>query len=74
MRVILHTSYAGPRCSYQPGEEADIYDTDARRLIERGLASPVRREEIETAIVTAPETTSRRARKPRKRKADVGQA
>jgi len=66
MKVKLLTSVAGPGHSHGYGEEVDMKDADARRLIERGLAQPVRQRAMETATdhaAGAAETTATRARK-----------
>jgi len=66
MKVKLLTSIAGPMHSYGYGEEVDLPDGDARRMIERGQAQPVRQQAVETTDCSAPaETTAARA--PRKR-------
>jgi hypothetical protein len=50
MRVELLTVFSTPRRAYQPGEDIDLPDRDARRLISRKLARPARRRQPELGV------------------------
>lgn len=58
MKVKLLTSRADAARAYNAGEEIEVPDAEAARMIEAGQAAPVRQEKRETA-----------ARKPRAEKA-----
>lgn len=60
MRVELLAVYSTSRRAYQPGEEIDIDDRDARRLISRQLAKPVRKLKGERTVSGGGEETVRR--------------
>jgi hypothetical protein len=63
MRVELLAIYSTLRRAHQPGETLDLPDREAIRLIERGIARPVRTEQPELAVLPRPERAVRR-RKP----------
>lgn len=69
MRVKLLTSMAGHRFEAHYGQELNLPDADARRLIARGQAAavaPVSPGLVETAAAVAPEVAAQRVRKPRR--------
>lgn len=51
MKVKLTTSMAGPEKAHSVGDEIEVSDAEAKRLIERGFAVPVRTNaKIERAV------------------------
>lgn len=66
MRVKLTTVYSTLRRAYQAGDEIDLSDSEAIRLIERELAQPVRGEQRELAIAPAGEQAVKRKSSNRK--------
>jgi hypothetical protein len=59
MKIRMMSSFAGATV-YHAGDEAEIPDAIAIRLIERGCAVPVREKAIETAVTIAPEKAVKR--------------
>ena len=55
VRIRITSSLATSRRGYKPGEEVDWEAEDAKRLIERGFAVPVKAAK-RTATEAAPET------------------
>jgi len=60
MLVKMLSSFVGPVKDYHAGDEIDIPDQLATRLIERGCAVPARGSAIETAVRIAPEKATKR--------------
>ncbi len=56
MRIKFLVSMAGAGFTRNPGDVADIEEAEARRLIERGYAQPVRGRPPSKAVKQAPET------------------
>lgn len=50
MRVRLLQGRAGPTVSQNPGDVVDVDPAEAMRMIERGQAEPVRKDEPEQAV------------------------
>lgn len=68
MKVRLLTNRAGVDFSQSIGQEIDVSDDEAQRLIASGQAEPVREKRVErTTSVRAEtaETTATRTRKPK---------
>jgi len=55
MKIRMLVSQVGPETVREPGEEYDISDEEAKRLIEAGLAEPVRARKVERATRDARE-------------------
>lgn len=54
MKIKMLTSMSGPNDQRARGDEIDVEDAEAVRLIEAGFAEPVRSEEPETAVRKQP--------------------
>lgn len=65
MKVKLHTTYASPSRTAQPGEVIDV--PDGVDLVKAGYAVPAE-VAVETAEAPAPETTATRTGKRKQRK------
>ena len=50
MKIKMLTSMSGPSTQRSRGEEVDVDDAEAIRLIESGFAEPVRGSEPEMAV------------------------
>jgi hypothetical protein len=75
VKVKMRSDFSSSSAYWREGDVIDVPAGRAARMIERGLAAPVREEPIET--VPSPSATAERAvvrRSPRKSKAkaDVG--
>ena len=57
MRVKFVMHAAGPLVSYEVNDEIEFEDAEAIRLIEAGIAVPVRGKKIETATIKPTENT-----------------
>lgn len=69
MKIRFKSSMAGPFNAYHDGDEVDMPEAAARKLIARGIAEPVtaepgRQEAEEQKVVRPPEKAVRRG--PRK--------
>ena len=49
MKVVMLQSQYGPDVSRNTGDELEIPDAEAKRMIESGLAAPMRSAKVETA-------------------------
>jgi len=58
MRIIMRTGLAGHGFAYRSGQEVDLDEATARRLIARGLAVPARETSFEIATAPEPERTA----------------
>lgn len=69
MRVLMMTSMVKGRSLLAIGEETDLPDKTAIRLINRGHAVPVRLEDVEMQTsADVPERAVRRRGRPRKQR------
>jgi hypothetical protein len=59
MKVVFNQSLCGPECNFHAGEEVDLESSDAIRLIEAGIATPVRAEKAEIKIIKAAEKAAK---------------
>ena len=50
MKVKLLTGRVGPGVSQAPGDTIEVDDAEARRMIEKGLAAPVRAKAVRKAV------------------------
>jgi len=62
VRIKMMTAIAGIRWSAKPGDEIDLDEATARRLLKSGQAIPVR-QELEMATIKPPEAAVTRRRK-----------
>ena len=58
MRVRMLSTLASPKLSANPGQEIEVSETDADRLISGGFAVPVKSVVRETMILAKPENTA----------------
>lgn len=58
MRVRMLSTLASPKLSANPGQEIDVSESDADRLISGGFAVPVKSVGRETAVPELPENTA----------------
>jgi len=72
MRIIMKTGLAGHGFAYRSGQEVDLDDATARRLIARGLAVPVREPPVERTVEPEPERTTTRSAGTRRRRGARG--
>jgi len=50
MKIKMLTSMTGPTVQRNRGDEIDVADAEATRLVEAGFAVPVRNEQRETTV------------------------
>jgi hypothetical protein len=58
MKIKMLTSMSGPPLQRNHGDEIEVPDAEAKRLIEAGFAAPVRSEQRET---TSQQATTEKA-------------
>jgi hypothetical protein len=58
MKIKMLTSMSGPTLQRNHGDEIEVPDAEAKRLIEAGFAAPVRSEQRET---TSQQATTEKA-------------
>lgn len=67
MRVRLTIPRSGPTGSYDIGDEIELPDRQAQRLIDAGKATPVRSQPVETTVAHGVERTARKKLSRKKR-------
>ncbi len=72
MRIIMRTGLAGHGFAYRSGQEVDLDEAAARRLISRGLAVPARETSVEVTTAPEPERTAARSAGSRRRRGTRG--
>lgn len=55
MEIKFKQGLAGPAYSYNPGDVADMEESQAIRLCEKGIAEPVKDKKVETQTAPEPE-------------------
>lgn len=63
MKIKLLVSRSGPAGAFSPGDEIDVGEAEAGRMIEAGQAVPVRAPVVETATAAPAQETTARKRK-----------
>ena len=53
MKVKLLISMSGAKGSFSPGDEVDVSEQEAARMIERGYCTPIEKRKKETAAKKA---------------------
>lgn len=66
MLVRMLVQLSGPGMLLEPGDERELPDADAVRLIAAEYAVPVSEQEVERAVVAEPAVETRKRGRPRK--------